>query len=224
MRRPADLSLYLVTDEDLARGRDIVELVARAIDGGVTCVQVRAKSLETRTLLDRVRAVRAVAAPRGVPVLVNDRLDVALVADADGVHLGQDDLPAAEARRLLGPERILGVTAGDPEAARRAEAAGADYIGTSAVYPTATKADAGPGIGLAAVRAIVSAVGIPVVGIGGIGPAQAAAVIAAGAAGIAVVSAIVSAPDPRAAAADLATIVRRAQTERDGSPRTRERA
>lgn len=208
MVRPIDLSLYLVTDEHLARGRDLAGIVAWAIDGGVTCVQVRDKSGATRRLLERVRAVRAVASPRGVPVLVDDRLDVALAADADGVHLGQDDLPAKDARRLLGPARILGVTAADPAAARRAECDGADYIGSTAVYPTATKPDAGPAIGLDGLSAIVRAVRIPVVGIGGINRENAALVLAAGVAGIAVVSAILGAPDPRLAAAELATVVR----------------
>ncbi len=224
MAPPIDLSLYLVTDEGLAGGRDLAALVAAAIDGGVTCVQVRDKGGATRALFERVRAVRAVCRARGVPLLVNDRLDVALAADADGVHLGQDDLPAAQARRLLGPQRILGVTAGDPAAAGRAERDGADYIGSAAVYPTRTKPDAGPAIGLDALAAIVRAVRIPVIGIGGIDRASAAAVIGAGAAGIAVVSAIVGAGDPRAAAAELRAIVERARAASAGSAAQRQRA
>ena len=213
MRRPLDLSLYLVTDDGTVAGAALGSLVAAAITGGVTCVQVRDKSASTRRFLERVREVQAVARPLGVPVLVNDRVDVALAAEADGVHLGQADLPAEPARRLLGAERILGVTVGDPGAARRAAAEGADYLGSTAVFRTATKADAGPPIGLAGLVAIVRAVRLPVVGIGGIDRSNAAAVFETGAAGIAVVSAICGAADPRRAAAELAEIARAAHPE-----------
>ena len=216
MDRPVDLGLYLVTDAAIASERALARLVEGAIDGGVTCVQVREKSIATRLFLDRVRAVLSVARPNGVTVLVNDRVDVALAAGADGVHLGQDDLPPREARRLLGPGRTLGVTAGDPEAARRAEADGADYLGSTAVFRTATKPDAGDPIGLHGLAAIVRAVRIPVIGIGGIDAANAASVLATGAAGIAVVTAITRAESPRAASAALAAVVHAA---RAGVPR-----
>ena len=212
MTRPLDLTLYLVTD-DRPAASDLRALVARALDGGVTCVQVRDKSGATRRFVERVRQVQAVARPFGVPVLVNDRLDVALATDADGVHVGHDDLPAATVRSLLGPRRILGVTAGDARAALRAAADGADYVGSTAVFRTATKADAGPPIGVTGLAAIVRAVPLPVVGIGGIDRTNAASVVATGAAGIAVVSAICGAADPQLAAAELARIVRSTRAE-----------
>ena len=212
MKRPIDLSLYLVTD-DGSRGADVAALVARAIEGGVTCVQVRDKAGSTRRFVARVHEVLAVARPKGVAVLVNDRLDVALATDADGLHVGQDDLDPRTAHALLGSERILGVTAGDPQAARRAADDGADYVGSTAVFPTPTKADAGAPIGVLGLAAIVRAVRLPVVGIGGIDRTNAAGVMTAGVAGIAVVNAICGAADPRLAAEELARIVRASRAE-----------
>jgi thiamine-phosphate pyrophosphorylase len=204
MKRPPDLSLYLVTDER----PDLGPLVLAALEGGVTCVQVRDKTSSTRRFVERVRTALAVARPFGVPVLVNDRLDVALAAGADGLHVGPEDLEAGAARALLGPARILGVTAGDGEAAQRAAAAGADYVGSTAVFPTSTKADASPPIGLAGLAGIVRAAPLPVVAIGGIDRTNASDVMATGAAGIAVVSAICGAAEPRRAAEELARLVR----------------
>jgi thiamine-phosphate pyrophosphorylase len=209
VKRPPDLSLYLVTDER----PDLGPVVRAALEGGVTCVQVRDKASSTRCFVERVRAVLAVARPFGVPVLVNDRLDVALAAGADGLHVGQEDLEPEAARALLGPARILGVTAGDGEAAHRAAAAGADYIGSTAVFPTSTKIDGAPPIGLAGLAAIVRAAVLPVVAIGGIDRTNAGDVMATGAAGIAVVSAICGAAEPRRATEELARIVRAARVE-----------
>jgi thiamine-phosphate diphosphorylase len=153
---------------------------------------------------------------RGVPVVVNDRADLALAIDADGVHLGAGDLPPAEARRLLPRPKIVGVSTATPGEARAAEAAGADYLGAGPVFATATKPDAGPPIGLEGLAAIVAAVGIPVVGIGGIHAGNAAVVIEAGAAGVAVVSTLMTAEDPEAAARELRR--RLEQGRRPGSP------
>ncbi len=144
-------------------------------------------------------------------LIVNDRIDVALAVDADGVHVGQTDMPAVTARALLGDERLLGVTAADSAGAERARRDGADYIGCSAVFATPTKTDTGPPIGLRGLQDMAAAVQLPVVAIGGINAGNAAGAIRAGAAGVAVVSAIIAADDPRAAAAELAAIVRQAR-------------
>jgi thiamine-phosphate pyrophosphorylase len=206
-----DLSLYLVTDRGLSRGRSTVDIVRAAVAGGVTCVQLREKNCGTREFVDEARAVRALLAGTGVPLIVNDRIDVALAVGADGVHLGQTDMRIADARRLTGPGMIIGISAECLEDAVRAQAEGADYIGVSPVFSTPTKTDTAPPLGLAGIAAIRAAVSLPLVGIGGIGPANAAAVIRAGCDGIAVVSAIVSAADPRKAAAELKTTILRAR-------------
>lgn len=202
-----DPSLYLVTDVVLAAGRPLDDLVRGAIEGGVTMVQYRDKRSSTRGMIATVRGLLEVTRKAGRPLVVNDRVDVALATDADGVHLGQEDMPAALARRLLGPERILGVTAAGPEQAGEAERAGADYIGCSAVFATPTKPDSGTPLGLEGVRGLVASTNLPVVAIGGVRRDNAAELLEAGAAGLAVVSAIMGAADPRLAARELATIV-----------------
>lgn len=138
-----------------------------------------------------------------VPLIINDRVDVALAVDAEGVHLGQEDIPCALARKLVGPDKILGISASSVEEALQAEKDGADYLGVGAVFPTGTKADAGDAIGLEKLRVIRQSVNIPIVAIGGINAGNAAAVAATGVAGLSVVSAIVSAPDPKKAACIL---------------------
>lgn len=200
MRPPLHLGLYLVTDESLSRGRPTPEIVAAAIRGGADAVQLRAKELPLREAVAIGRELREVTRAVGVLFIVNDRADLALALDADGVHVGQDDLPADLARQIVGPDRIVGVSTATVEEARIARDMGADYLGVGAIYATATKSDAGAAIGTGPIGAIKQAVGLPVVGIGGIGPRNAAEVIAAGADGVAVVSAIVAADDPEAAA------------------------
>jgi thiamine-phosphate pyrophosphorylase len=213
MRPPLNLALYVVTDESLSRGRPTAEIVAAAIRGGADAIQLRAKDLPVREQLAIGRALRAITREAAVLFIVNDRTDLALALDADGIHVGQDDLPADLARQLVGSDRIVGVSTATVEEARIARDMGADYLGVGAIYGTATKSDAGAPIGPAAIGAIKAAVNLPVVGIGGIGPANAAEVIAAGADGVAVVSAVVSAADPEAAAralkASIATALRR---------------
>jgi len=204
---PLNLALYLVTDESLSRGRPTAEIVAAAIRGGADAIQLRAKDLPLREQVAIGRALRAITREAGVLFIVNDRTDLALVLDADGIHVGQDDLPADLARQLVGPDRIVGVSTATVEEARIARDMGADYLGVGAIYGTATKSDAGAPIGPAAIGAIKAAVNLPIVGIGGIGPRNAAEVIAAGAAGVAVVSAIVAADDPEAAARSLKATV-----------------
>jgi len=198
-----DLSLYLVTDRPLSRGRPIEEIVSSAIAGGVTTVQLREKDTSTGEFLDLALRVRTITRESGVTFIVNDRIDIALASDADGIHVGQDDMPADVARRLIGPDRILGVTAADAEEARTAIAAGADYIGCNAVFATPTKTDTGTPLGIAGLEELVRSIDVPVVAIGGINTTNAAEVLATGAAGIAVVSAIVSADDPEEAAREL---------------------
>ena len=203
----ADYSLYLVTDSALSRGRSALEIVDAAISGGVTMVQYREKGATTRAMLEEAAALAALCRSRGVPFIVNDRADLALAVDADGLHVGQDDLPAPAARRIIGKGRLLGVSAGNFEEARRAAAEGADYIGASPVFSTPTKPDAPPPMGLDGLAALARGIGIPVVAIGGINARNAAAVLGAGAAGLAVVSAIVSADYAEAAARGLRAII-----------------
>ena len=198
-----DYSLYLVTDRRLSLGRSTVEVVAAAVSGGVTCVQLREKHCSTREFLDEARRVRELLVGTGVPLIINDRLDVALAVAADGVHLGQNDMHISDARRLVGERLVIGISAESVADAIRAEAEGADYIGVSPVFTTPTKMDTAPPLGLEGLREIRRAVSLPLVAIGSIRHDNAAEVLRAGADGLAVVSAIVSAPCPRTAAAAL---------------------
>lgn len=216
-----DYSLYLVTDRTLSLGRSTVEVVRAAIRGGVSCVQLREKGCSTREFMDEARLLKALLAGTGVPLFINDRLDVALAAGADGVHLGQNDLPIADARRLVGNRMIIGISAESVADAIRAEAEGADYIGASPVFTTPTKTDTAPPLGLDGLRAIRRAVQLPLVAIGGINADNAAQVLRAGADGLAVVSAIVSAPCPRTAAA---AIRQQIETTRDEEPACKQRS
>jgi thiamine-phosphate pyrophosphorylase len=195
--------LYVITDPALSLGRSHAEIARAALEGGADAVQLRDKSSTGCNLSRWSREIQPLARKLGAVFMVNDRVDVALVAEADGAHVGQDDLPAREARRLLPRPRILGVSAGSLDEARRAEKDGADYVGIGPVFPTPTKPDAGKALGLERFAAIAAAVSIPVVAIGGITVENVASVFAAGAAGAAVVSAVVSAEDMAAAARAL---------------------
>ncbi len=198
-----DYSLYLVTDSALVGRRQLFEVVMAAVAGGVRCVQLRDKYLPTRDLVEQARRLVELLRPEGIPLIVNDRVDVALAAGADGVHLGQSDMHIRDARKLLGPDRIIGISAECVEDAVRAERQGAEYIGISPVFATATKTDTAAPLGLAGVARIREAVAIPLVGIGGISATNAAEVMRAGADGVAVVSAIIAAMDPEVAARHL---------------------
>lgn len=202
MIEPSLLSLYLVADPDHARG-DLVEVVGQAIDGGVSMVQLRAKSLPDRIHLALAISLRRLCALHGLPFLVNDRLDIALASGADGVHLGVDDLPVAVARQLGGPGFIIGCSPETENQLLRSAEQGADYLGIGPVYSTGTKADAGQALGIQELARRCRTSPLPVVGIGGIDSGNAAGVIAAGARGVAVVSAILSAPDAWKAARKL---------------------
>ena len=176
--------------------RPLDEVVAACVRAGATAIQLRDKSAGSRTLLAAARRLRAVTAPAAVPLIVNDRLDIALAAHADGVHLGPDDLPVSAARALAPPPFLIGYSTDDPVAAKHAVAAGADYLGVGAVFGTHSKPGlADEAIGTARLRAVLRASGVPCLGIGGITTDTAAPVFATGA-GIAVLSAVMSSPDP----------------------------
>ncbi len=199
MKPRPDYRLYLVTDRRLMGGRRIEDVVAAAVRGGVTVVQLREKDCPAREFIELGRALKRLLAPLGVPLLINDRVDVALACSADGVHLGQSDMEYADARRILGPDAIIGISVETP-AQKPAEA---DYLGAGPVFSTPTKPDAAPPWGLEALAAYCRESPHVVVAIGGITLANARSVIEAGAGGIAVVSAICAAPDPEAAARAL---------------------
>lgn len=209
-----DWTLYVITDAKLSRGRSHREVIRAAIHGGATVVQYREKEGTTRRLVEEARALLKLAHQMGVPFIVNDRVDIALAVDADGVHVGQDDMPAPIARKLMGPGKIIGVSAANLEEALQAERDGADYIGAGPIFATPTKPDAAPPIGLEGLAEICRQVSIPVIAIGGINEENAAAVIRAGAAGVAVVSAIVAAPDVEASARRLREIVEASRAAR----------
>jgi len=207
-----DYSVYLVTDFDLARGRTTRDIVAAAIRGGVSCVQLREKKRGTREFIEEALSIRELLARHGIPLIINDRLDVALAVKADGVHLGQKDMPCLMARQLAPKDMIVGISAESLEDAIQAEKDGADYVGVSPVFATPTKTDAAEPLGLDNLRRIRERVRLPLVAIGGVNAGNAATVIHHGADGVAVVSAIVRAPDPAAATRNLLDIVTQAKT------------
>lgn len=202
-----DWSLYVIADRKAAGHRPLTDIVRAAVAGGASVVQLREKTATTREMIELGQALHTITQAAGIPLIVNDRVDVALAIDAEGVHVGQDDMPAPLARRLIGPDRILGVSAGTVAEARQAEADGADYIGVGDVYGTPSKSDAGSPIGVEGLAEIARAVSIAVVAIGGITAENAAAVIRAGAAGVAVISAVMGAEDVEAAAGRLRGVV-----------------
>lgn len=190
------LRLIVVTDRASAHPRDMVQVAACALRAGAPAVQLRDKTSPPHRLLPVARRLADAAHAAGALFFVNDRLDLALAAGAHGVHLGALDLPVHAARRAAPPGFLIGATAGDPTAAQAAATAGADYVGCGPVYPTRTKAQAGPAIGVANLAAVAASVTIPVVGIGGIEPARASHVFQAGAAGCAVAGAVMGTADP----------------------------
>ncbi|MDI6893880.1 MAG: thiamine phosphate synthase [Bacillota bacterium] len=197
------LLLYVIVDRAFAAGRGEEEIVAAAARGGATAIQLRSKELTARQLYLTGLSLRRLTREMGLLFIVNDRVDVALAVDADGVHLGREDLPLEAARRLMGRRKIIGVSVDTVEEAERARRGGADYLGAGPVFATTSKCDAGPAMGPDGLRSICRAVRIPLVGIGGVNVHNARRVLEAGAAGVAVISAVVSAPDVTAAAAAL---------------------
>ncbi|HVB65514.1 MAG TPA: thiamine phosphate synthase [Nitrolancea sp.] len=202
-RLRANLNLYVLTDRQLARGRGESEVVEAAIAGGATAIQLRWKTGSMREALIVGRELKQICARSGVLFVVNDRIDLALALDADGVHLGDEDLPLPEARKIVGERMLIGYSPPTLAEAIEAERLGADYLGIGPVYGTSTKADAGAAVGIERIAAVSRAVSIPIVGIGGITAANAAPVVLAGAAGVAVISSIVAADDVREAARQL---------------------
>jgi len=207
---PFDLTLYL-------GGRSVEDVVAAALRGGVTVVQLREKTLPDDAMVALARRLKALVARHGVPLIVNDRIAVAQAAGADGVHLGWDDEAAPAARARLGDAALVGLSAGTAEEAARVDCALADYVGIGSVYPTATKPDAGPAIGVAGLQAVHELLPLPAVAIGGIGLGNAAEVMAGSTIeGIAVVSAICGASDPEAAARGLRAEIDKGRAARRG--------
>jgi thiamine-phosphate pyrophosphorylase len=194
--------LHLVTDSALCGARGVLAVVEAAVRGGARVVQLREKTLATRAFVERARALKALLARLGVPLIINDRLDVALACGADGVHVGQDDLSAEDVRRWL-PHALIGLSVECLDQLAEAERLPVDYYGASPVFATATKADTAPALGLDGLRALRARCRRPLVAIGGIDEHNAAQVMAAGADALAVVSALCAAPDPEAAARRL---------------------
>ena len=205
--------LYVVTDEKLSRGLTHAEIARRAVAGGADVIQLRDKDKSSRELYEIACEIREICRDRAL-FFVNDRLDIALAAGADGVHLGQDDLPIEAARRVAPQNFLIGISVGNAGEALAAKSAGADYVAVSPVFSTPSKTDAGTGHGVAAIREIRTAVTCPVIGIGGINADNAAELIDAGLDGVAVISAVVSAPDVTAAAQNLSAIIREAKERR----------
>lgn len=198
-KKSVDYTLYLVTDRRLMSSKIVEESVALAIEGGASVVQLREKDCTSREFYELAVRVKKITAPKKVPLIINDRIDICLAADADGVHLGQKDLPCREARRILGADKIIGVSAALPEEARQAQADGADYLGVGAVFPTGTKSDTRP-VTPEIIRGIRAAVTIPFVVIGGINAENIGKLYGLGINGAAVVSAVAAQKDVTAAA------------------------
>ena len=197
-----DLLLYAVTDRHWLDGRRLIDVVRESLDGGVTMVQLREKTLEEGKFLEEAKELQALCRERGVPFLVNDNVEIAREMNADGVHVGQSDMEALDVRAILGPDKILGVSAQTVEQAVLAEKHGADYLGVGAVFPTGSKDDADD-VSYDTLKAICQAVSIPVVAIGGLNADNMDVLADSPIKGIAVVSAVMKADDPRAAAAHI---------------------
>ena len=210
---PRRLRLVVITDEGLAAPRGLLDVVERALRAGAPAIQLRDKHLGSGDLLALAKKLRELTAEHEALFFVNDRVDIALLAGADGAHLGPDDLPVSAARRKVPNSFVLGASADDPEVAKALVADGADYIGCGAVWPTGSKPDTGESIGLAGLERVVRTVSVPVLGIGGITPERADEVAEVGA-GIAVIGAVMGAPDPGAAVRALLSPFRLGRTLR----------
>ncbi len=205
MKAQPDYSIYLVTDDGCLQGRALLDCVREALEGGVTLVQYRAKTASSAEMYAEALQLKALCDSFNVPLIINDRLDIAMAVGAAGVHLGQDDLPCAAARRILGEDYLIGVSAHNPAEAKAALQSGADYLGCGAVFGTATKADVKK-LGTDGLAAICKAKGLPVVGIGGVTADNYREVRVAGADGAAIVSGILAQPDIRATVRAIAKV------------------
>lgn len=205
MKAQPDYSIYLVTDDGCLQGRALLDCVREALEGAVTLVQYRAKTASSAEMYAEALQLKALCDSFNVPLIINDRLDIAMAVGAAGVHLGQDDLPCAAARKILGEDYIIGVSAHNPAEAAEALQSGADYLGCGAVFGTATKADVQK-LGTEGLAAICREKGLPVVGIGGVTADNYREVRAAGADGAAIVSGILAQPDIRTTVEAIARI------------------
>lgn len=195
-----DLSLYLITDRKLCAGAGLVETVVAAVRGGVTLVQLRDKHASDAELIDQARRLKAALSGTGVPLIINDRLEVALAAGADGLHIGQDDGDVAKVRAALGPEAILGLSVQTHDQLAHLDPTALDYLGLGPVFATPSKHDHAAPLGFAGLASLVAASPLPAVAIGGLKAEHVAAIRGTGAEGLAVISAICGTPDPEAAA------------------------
>jgi thiamine-phosphate pyrophosphorylase len=214
MRDPSTWDVYLVTDRGLSRGRSTLEIVQAAVRGGVSVVQLREKEVGTRRFYEEGLTIREHLRSSGIPLIINDRIDLTLALDAEGVHLGQDDMPADIARRILGPEKIIGISVNDLSDINRQAHEYADYLAVSPVFFTATKEDLTTPWGIDGIKRVRSMTHLPIVAIGSIKRDNAHDVIMAGGDCVAVVSAIVSADDPEDATRLLLSEVRSAKKEK----------
>lgn len=199
--------LHVLTDAVLQTRFSHAELARRAIAGGADTIQFRQKSGSTRSMIETAREIRDLCRKRGATFIVNDRIDVALACEADGVHLGQDDFPIPLARKLLGKDRIIGGSAGTWEELLKCYAEGVDYIGFGPAYPTSSKDDAGEAVGLGALKKAVAGVPVPLIAIGGINAGNAGEIMKTGAWGIAIISSVCCQEDPEGAARALHRII-----------------
>ena len=203
-----DLRIYLVTDSTLSLGRPLEWIVEEAVKGGATIVQLREKDCSTRDFLELAIKLREILHKYNVPLIINDRVDIALASDADGVHIGQSDMPYSVVRKILGSDKIIGLSVENMEQAHEAESLDVDYIAVSPVFSTNTKKDTSEAMGLEGVKNVASFSKHPIVGIGGMNKDTIKSVIEAGAKGVAIVSAIVSAESPQSATRQLFNLLK----------------
>lgn len=211
MKRQLDFSLYLVTDRKLSHPRTIEEVVSSAVKGGVSAVQLREKDCSTREYIALARRIHNILKPLNIPLIINDRIDVALAMNADGIHIGQSDMSYGDSRRLMGTDAIIGLSIETMEQAVEAENLDVDYLGVSPIFATSTKTDTTTEWGIEGLRTLRTRSRHTLVAIGGINPSNAAAVMEAGADGLAVISAICSSPDPEEASRQLRAIIEQHQ-------------
>lgn len=210
-KKEIDYSLYFVTDRGLSLGRTHLEIIEAAVEGGVTLVQLREKDLDSRRFYEEALAIKKFLDVRRIPLIINDRIDIAMAVDAEGVHLGQEDLPITIARKLLGPEKVIGISVFTPEEAREAERMGADYLGLSPIFLTGTKPELIRQIGFEGISPIRRVTKVPLVGIGSMNEMTVFEAICRGLDGAAVVSAICAKEDVCTAARMLKGEIKRAR-------------
>lgn len=209
-----DWRLCFIADSEAAAGRDILGLISEAVEGGATLIQLRGKMWSTREFLEIGVKVRKMLETKNVPLIINDRVDIALGCRAAGAHLGQEDMPLPCARKILGKTKLIGISVNSPEEAIAAEKEGADYVGVGPVFATSSKVDLQPLLGLEGLKKIRVKVKIPILAIGGITVANAGQVISAGADGVAVISAIAASTNPRQAANKLIESIEKIKIKR----------